>query len=145
MFYSTGIWIKNHLVDKFAKIHNGIGVNIIIDNDTPKKNLISIPNIKQYPPVIEDIKIGETNNKGLAYEETILPSAAETQKDHMPNLKTDDGLTELPFWIWRTNGSRKKVYVRRDRDHCLEILTENLETSGVSKARKASGDELVYL
>ena len=40
-FYTPGIWIKNHLVDKLAKNHNGLGINLVIDNDTPGENLIS--------------------------------------------------------------------------------------------------------
>ncbi|MGR3318502.1 MAG: hypothetical protein ACUZ8O_08475 [Candidatus Anammoxibacter sp.] len=270
-FYTPGIWIKNHLVDKLAKSLNGVGINLVIDNDTPGKNLISIPNLNKESPAIEDMGTAGTI-KGLAYEEVVFPFTLRTDEDcecsdnedisgkpdsestrlyhdlkekcvsllndntanehvskfmdlmihsskqtnnlgeqvtfarrrfeerfdiknleipiskicetegflifflaiaaehdrfaliynsrlenyrkanrirssanPLPNLKVDKGLTELPFWIWRTNERRKKVFVRKNGNSYLDILTESSITKEMSTPDKTSGNALVCL
>ncbi|MGR3178434.1 MAG: hypothetical protein ACUZ8E_10300 [Candidatus Anammoxibacter sp.] len=254
-FYTPGIWIKNHLVDKLAKSNKGVGINLVIDNDTPDENLFSIPNLNQESPVIENLGIAGIT-KGLAYEEVMLSTALETdsEAEHpchdlkkkcisflndnaanghviefmdlmihssryttnlgeqvtfarrrfeerfdinnleipisricetdgfmifflsiatehdrfaliynsrlenyrkanrirssanpLPNLKADKELTELPFWIWRTNEVRKKVFVRKDGDSYLEILTENLIAKELSTSDNTLGKDLICL
>ncbi|MGR3221063.1 MAG: hypothetical protein ACUZ8H_14800 [Candidatus Anammoxibacter sp.] len=270
-FYTPGIWIKNHLVGKLAKNNKGIGLNLVIDNDTPGENLLSIPNLNKESPGIENIRIGGII-KGLAYEEILssnvlrtdegckgadnenipgktdsksrnlyrdlkkkcvsllndnsanehvneymdlmIHSAKQTNNlgeqvtfarrqyeerfdirnleipissiseiegfkmfflaivtEHdrfasiynlrlenyrkvnrirssanpLPNLKVDKELTELPFWIWRTNEKRKKMFARRNRDNQLEILTENSTTNEFAAAGSAFGENLICL
>ena len=238
--YTPGIWIKNHLVDKLAKNINGLGVNVVIDNDTPKEDFFTIPNLKHDSPIIENIKNAEIN-KELPYEELILPLGQEIESKHkvnniatrfyyslkercisllngavgdgllcsfidliihnskytnnlgehitfarrqfeetiginnleipiskicetegflifflsiviefnrfvfiynskidtyrndnkirsranpLPNLMENNGLTELPFWAWKKNGYRKKIYTRKDKNGNIEILTD---------------------
>lgn len=72
VLYSPGVWIKNHIVDRLARAHNGIGVNIVMDNDIPKDHFFLPPNIRS-----GNCKLEKSNVKGvpgkLPYEELSIP------------------------------------------------------------------------
>lgn len=68
-FYSPGVWIKSHLINKLAKSCSGVGVNVVMDNDIPEEYLVSVPDLSRRPPSIAYIGKINGNRRGMAYEE----------------------------------------------------------------------------
>ncbi len=50
-----GVLIKYSLVNSIAKMANGIGINMVVDNDAGNDNCMSIPNINDQSPSLERI------------------------------------------------------------------------------------------
>ncbi len=71
ILHHPGLWIKNHLTDYFKKKTNGIGINMIVDNDACNMGYMCTPNLFSKPPVIEKIQLAVDKNK-LAYEEILF-------------------------------------------------------------------------
>lgn len=65
-----GVLIKNSLVSSIAKDVNGIGVNMVVDNDVCHENWLNIPNINELNPTIEKIEF-ISGQHGRAFEEII--------------------------------------------------------------------------
>ncbi len=70
ILYPPGIWIKNHLVSYLAEKCGGIGLNVVMDNDTPQENLILAPDLKSLS--VKTIK-GFEFRKGIPFEELAGP------------------------------------------------------------------------
>ena len=68
ILYHPGVWIKNHLTNYLTKKTNGIGINMIVDNDACNMGYMCAPNLFSKPPAIEKIQLVVDKNK-LAYEE----------------------------------------------------------------------------
>lgn len=43
----------------------------------------------------------------------------------LPNLEEKRNITELPFWIWRENGPRKKLFASLENDRQAGLIFEN--------------------
>lgn len=43
----------------------------------------------------------------------------------LPDLRVEDGLIELPFWVWMPNETRKRMFIRPLRVDQLEIMAED--------------------
>lgn len=253
IFYPPGIWIKNHLVDFLAKNYNGIGINVVMDNDTPAEDFVQFPNLTTEHVSVKSIK-GIDIPKGLAFEETnycsirtdrdikalyceindkfssaindskaqdtirkyidllneslkltenlgesltfarrrfevdyglqnleipiskicetegflifFLALASESDRfanvynsklgkyrkennirsiaNPLPNLKVNEGLIELPFWIWKENSLRKKVYARKTGNNHVDILLDNTEFSDSQKTDKSKTEGIIH-
>ena len=72
ILYSPGVWIKNHIVNRLANAHNGIGINVVMDNDIPTDSFFMSPGIDT-----DKHELGKSNVKGgpgkLPYEELSVP------------------------------------------------------------------------
>ena len=87
-----GILIKNSLVNTIAEKIKGIGINMVVDNDTCHDNWLNIPNINKLEPSMEKIEF-IPNLQGLAFEEagyTDLTQLTTLKKDVLRILSNPD-------------------------------------------------------
>ena len=68
MFYTPGIWIKNYLVSHLAQKETRFGLNVIMDNDCPPNDLMSVPDLSGEFASVTHIK-NSNNQTGMPYEE----------------------------------------------------------------------------
>ena len=222
-----GVLIKNSLTSNLAKKVNGVGINMIVDNDVCHDNYINIPNIDRVSSTIEQIEfmprthnlafeeIGHTDPKQLnAFQEYVLrvisnPDMKETFNNFMdiatrlcektqsvsdlftyaksvylkrfginnldipvslicrtesflnfflhivgniknfakiynakldeyrrlkktrskanplPNLEEKEDVIELPFWIWKENGPRERIFASITNDRQVDLIFDN--------------------
>ena len=71
VFYHPGIWVKNHLVHHVAKRVDGIGINMIVDNDACTIGFICAPTLSENSLHIQKIPLVEGKDR-VAYEEIVL-------------------------------------------------------------------------
>jgi len=71
IFYYPGVWIKNHLIQHLARKLGGIGINMIVDNDTCNRGFIYIPALSEKPASIRKVALIK-NKDNVAYEEIAL-------------------------------------------------------------------------
>lgn len=71
VFYHPGIWIKNHLIHYLSKKLNGIGINMIVDNDACNMGFMYMPVLSKKPASIQKIMLVEDKQK-MAYEEIVF-------------------------------------------------------------------------
>ena len=89
-----GVLIKHSLVNSIAKRVNGIGINIIVDNDAGNDNCLNIPDINDLNSSVEEIEY-HPGIRNLAFEEiryadlTQLPTFKERvlKSLHNPDIK----------------------------------------------------------
>ncbi|MEE8597179.1 MAG: hypothetical protein V3T09_05160 [bacterium] len=87
-----GILIKDSLVNTIAEKTKGIGINMVVDNDTCHDNWLNIPNINRLEPSTEKIEF-IPNLQGLAFEEaghTDLTQLTTFKKDVLRILSNPD-------------------------------------------------------
>ncbi len=68
VLYHPGIWIKNHLIQQLSEKLNGIGVNMIVDNDACNMGFIYVPVFFTEPAAIQKVAFIK-NKENVAYEE----------------------------------------------------------------------------
>ncbi len=83
LFYHPGVWIKNYLVSLLSTKQNRIGLNVVMDNDTPVEDSIGIPDLNNEFASTRNIKF-LYNQKGLAYEE--IERVVSNKENSSPNL-----------------------------------------------------------
>ncbi|MDR4508053.1 MAG: hypothetical protein MRJ65_07415 [Candidatus Brocadiaceae bacterium] len=71
IFYHPGIWIKNHLAQHLAKKLNGVGINMVVDNDTCKRGFLSLPVLSKSNSSIHRAEFVSGKNS-FAYEEIVI-------------------------------------------------------------------------
>jgi len=71
IFYHPGIWIKNHLAHHAAKRVDGIGINMIVDNDACTTGFIYAPRLSGNSLLVQKIPLVEGKDK-VAYEEIVF-------------------------------------------------------------------------
>ena len=89
-----GVLIKHNLVNSIAKRLNGIGINMVVDNDASNDNCLNIPNINSPDSSVEKIEY-HPGLRNLAFEEirytdsTQLPAFKERvlKSLHNPVMK----------------------------------------------------------
>ncbi|ODS34167.1 MAG: hypothetical protein SCARUB_00737 [Candidatus Scalindua rubra] len=64
-----GVLIKNCLVNSISKKVNGIGINMVVDNDICHDNCLDIPNINEESPFMEKVEF-VSMFRNIAFEET---------------------------------------------------------------------------
>jgi hypothetical protein len=87
-----GILIKNSLVNTIAEKIRGIGINMVVDNDTCHDNWLNIPNINGLESSTEKIEF-IPSLQGLAFEEaghTDLTQLTTLKKDILRTLSNPD-------------------------------------------------------
>jgi hypothetical protein len=87
-----GILIKDSLVNTIAEKTKGIGINMVVDNDTCHDNRLNIPNINRLESSTEKIEF-IPNLQGLAFEEaghTNLTQLTTFKKDVLRALSNPD-------------------------------------------------------
>ncbi len=87
-----GILIKNSLADIIARKIKGIGINMVVDNDTCHDNCLNIPNINGLESSTEKIEF-IPSSQGLAFEEvryTDLTQLTTFKKDVLRILSNPD-------------------------------------------------------
>ena len=71
ILYHPGIWIKNHLVQYLVNKLDGIGVNMIVDNDACNMGFMYVPILSKISPSVG--KVAFVKNKDhVAYEEIVF-------------------------------------------------------------------------
>lgn len=71
IFYHPGIWVKNHLTHHVARTVDGIGINMIVDNDACTMGFIYAPVLSGKSLHIQKTLLVEGKDK-VAYEEIVL-------------------------------------------------------------------------
>ena len=92
ILYHPGIWIKNHLVQHIVKKINGIGINMVVDNDAYNMGFAYIPDLSGKPPSVQKVHLVEGMHR-FAYEEISLGSVDPIQNfgtNVLNLLKRDD-------------------------------------------------------
>ncbi len=73
-----GVLIKHSLVNSIAKKVNGIGTNMVVDNDASNDNCLNIPNINDLDSSVEKIEY-HPGLRNLAFEETRYADLTQLQ------------------------------------------------------------------
>lgn len=68
VLYHPGIWIKNHLIQHLSEKLNGIGINMIVDNDACNMGFMYVPVFFTEPAAIQKVSFIKSKEK-VAYEE----------------------------------------------------------------------------
>ncbi|MEK6738408.1 MAG: hypothetical protein AABY74_07055 [Planctomycetota bacterium] len=71
IFYHPGIWIKNHLAHHIATRVDGIGINIIVDNDACTMGFIYAPTVSENSLHVQKIPLVAGKDR-VAYEEIVF-------------------------------------------------------------------------
>lgn len=71
IFYHPGIWIKNHLIHHLSKKLNGIGVNMVVDNDACSMGFVYVPVLFTEAAAIQKVAFVKDKEK-MAYEEILF-------------------------------------------------------------------------
>ena len=71
ILYHPGIWIKNHLVQYLVNKLNGIGVNMIVDNDACNMGFMYVPILSEQSASVGKVALVR-NKDHVAYEEIVF-------------------------------------------------------------------------
>lgn len=71
VLYYPGIWIKNHLIHYLSEKLNGIGVNMIVDNDACNAGFLFMPVLSHEQASVQKVMLVEGKAK-MAYEEVVF-------------------------------------------------------------------------
>ena len=71
IFYHPGIWVKNHLAHHIAKRVNGIGINMIVDNDACTMGFLYAPTLSENSLHVQKIPLVAGKDR-VAYEEIVF-------------------------------------------------------------------------
>ena len=71
ILYHPGIWIKNHLVQYLVNKLNGIGVNMIVDNDACNMGFMYVPILSEQSASVGKVALVK-NKEHVAYEEIVF-------------------------------------------------------------------------
>lgn len=71
ILYHPGIWIKNHLTHYVANKLDGIGVNMIVDNDGCNMGFLYVPVLSEKSASVEKVPFVK-NKDHVAYEEIVF-------------------------------------------------------------------------
>ncbi len=71
VLYHPGIWIKNHFTHFLSKKMDGIGINIIVDNDACSLGFAHVPVLCEKSAVVEQVAL-VTGKGDVAYEEIVF-------------------------------------------------------------------------
>lgn len=74
--YHPGVWIKNFAVSAWARQSKGVGLNLVIDNDTLSKRHVSVPIGDRLRPEVTQIPF-DLDASSCPWEEVTLSDAAE--------------------------------------------------------------------
>lgn len=75
IFYHPGIWIKNHFIHHLSKKLNGIGVNMVVDNDACSMGFVYVPVLFMEAAIIQKAAFIKNKEK-TAYEEIMFDDLA---------------------------------------------------------------------
>lgn len=76
IFYHPGIWVKNHLAHHIAKRVNGIGINMIVDNDACTMGFLYAPILSENLLHVQKIALVDGKDR-VAYEEIVFDDGKE--------------------------------------------------------------------
>ncbi len=76
-FIHSGVWAKHVVAVRLAKAVGGSALNLVIDQDSPKTNILYVPDTTLLPNQIRQVKAFDSLS-GSAYEHTAVPSQAVT-------------------------------------------------------------------
>lgn len=71
ILYHPGIWVKNHLVQYLVNKLDGIGVNMIVDNDACNRGFMYVPILSEKSASIGKVALVR-NKDHVAYEEIVF-------------------------------------------------------------------------
>lgn len=75
IFYHPGIWVKNHLAHHVATRVNGIGINMIVDNDACTMGFLYAPTLSEHSLLVQKIPLVDGKDR-VAYEEIVFDDIA---------------------------------------------------------------------
>lgn len=75
IFYHPGIWVKNHLAHHIAKRVNGVGINMIVDNDACTMGFLYAPTLSENSLRVQKIPLVDGKDR-VAYEEIMFDDVA---------------------------------------------------------------------
>lgn len=87
ILYYPGVWIKNHLTQYLAGKLGGVGVNMIVDNDTCNMGFIYVPMLSEKQATIQKVSFVKEKSH-MAYEEIVFdgPETILKFKEEVLNL-----------------------------------------------------------
>ncbi|HEV2968873.1 MAG TPA: hypothetical protein VGY55_02715 [Pirellulales bacterium] len=53
--YHPGVWLKNFILDRLARRHDGVAINLVIDSDTIKSSALRVPGGSIAEPTVEGV------------------------------------------------------------------------------------------
>src|SRR3990172_9347986 len=71
ILYHPGIWVKNHLVQYLVNKLDGIGVNMIVDNDACNRGFMYVPILSEKSASVGKVALVR-NKDHVAYEEIVF-------------------------------------------------------------------------
>jgi predicted transcriptional regulator len=67
-FYHAGVWAKNFVASRLAAALGGHAVNLVVDNDAPKKTTITVPHLRDRMLAAQEVPFAEYR-VGWAFEQ----------------------------------------------------------------------------
>jgi hypothetical protein len=115
--FHPGVWVKNFAVAGLAKANQGVGLNLIVDNDIPKGPSIRVPHrdgeTLRALPVAFDVWAGEVPYEDQTIQdEALFASFADRARETLGDLISDPVLDD--FWprVLRRRESTDRVGLR---------------------------------
>jgi hypothetical protein len=115
--FHPGVWVKNFAVAGLAKARQGVGLNLIVDNDIPKGPSIRVPHsaggMLQASHVAFDVWAGEVPYEDqTVQDEALFASFADRARSKLGSLIADPVLDD--FWprVLRRVGATDRVGLR---------------------------------
>jgi hypothetical protein len=115
--FHPGVWVKNFAVAGLAKARQGVGLNLIVDNDIPKGPSIRVPHregeILRALPVAFDVWAGEVPYEDQTIQdEALFASFADRARSTLGPLIADPLLDDYWPRVLRRVGSTDRVGLR---------------------------------
>lgn len=79
ILYYPGVWIKNHLTQFLARKVNGVGINMIVDNDACTMGFMYVPLLSEKPASIQKVSLVKDKSH-MAYEEIVCDDPETIRK-----------------------------------------------------------------
>ena len=135
VLYTPGVWIKNHIVNRLANVHNGIGINVVMDNDIPKDSFFMSSGINSDKHKLEKSNVKGASGK-LPYEELSVPLSSNGDI----NSNVDNDFAKMVF---SDVTERCSMFLDDTEKHLLlNRFMELITASSVSKDNP--GERLTY-
>jgi hypothetical protein len=102
-FFHPGVWVKNFALNAFADRHDGIPLNLIVDNDHQHPPIVRVPVLSDSPEHVHAVAVEyDRPGRELPYEEYRIADRGmfETFPERLKHKVCDWGFEPFAFAVW---------------------------------------------
>jgi hypothetical protein len=99
--YHPGVWVKNFAIDRLARDSGGLGLNLIVDNDTLGSTSLRVPAGTRSQPIIERIPFAAARPVQPWEDATVVdPATFDSFAERVAARMSEWGIDPLLSDIW---------------------------------------------